>query len=536
MLFTSCARYGPSLAVALGGSRRLLSPCRALRRGVLQSSCLTGATRFCVVGRTRPRLQRTTQDADLVAAWMTTKREAGAEEEEARERQALDVELEPVDLKKLTLPLHSMETIPADVVANIVAKDKTIVFSPHRKQKDVTRRLLRMKYRYSIQPLGMVLHFRFFTLGGAKQEGAAATGITQDHFQRIKEKLRTFTRFIILDKRWPLEVSLEVTPIMQRSPTEFKSMEDVAHMLSRVMAEELHIGAWCGMSSTPVLAKMACEASQKQNPQDPKAVVSGGILCSRHYDLPTHEAVKEFVANIPLSDVPVMGKAQVELLKSVYGIRNCGDILAQEERLGFSLSQQTMEFFLSVAHGAMRLESEIGTTLRQKSPRCKSAQVRRESKYGRVISEEQFINTVLTVFDTVHKDLLLYDFVAGRVSLDTRRFVPRVFWVTEEYEDVTPRTNSRERLREAVLRLAKRFAPRRTEELLDMYILSIHLSDIRTWVEEYEGGSSGNGRVRRGPTVRKSAPVSPEEKKKKCGREVQWYEMMTPINLEASRF
>ncbi|ESL08417.1 hypothetical protein TRSC58_03880 [Trypanosoma rangeli SC58] len=510
MSFTSCVRYGPSLAVALSGTRRLQSLCCTLRRGVLQMSCLVSAKRFCAVCCTRRRLQRPRRDAGVLATVTTKKREAECRAVD------FDMELEPVDVKKLALPLHLMETIPPDVVANIMAKDKTIVFSPHRKQKDVTRRLLRMKYRYSIQSLGMVLHFRFFALGGDNQEGATTlAAITPDQFQRIKEKLRTLTRFIILDERWPLEVSVEVTPIMQHSPNEIKSIEDVVHMLSRVMAEELHVGAWCGMSSTPILAKMACEASQKQHPQDPKAVVSGGIMCSEHYNLPTHEAVEKFVANIPLSDVPVMGKAQVELLRSVYGIRTCGDILAQEERLGFSFSQQTMDFFLSVAYGAMRLESEIGTTLRQKGARCKSAQVRRESRYGRVISEEQFIKTVLTVFDTVHRDLLLYDFVAGRVSLDTRRFVPRVFWVTEEYEDVTPRTNNRERLQEAVLRLAKRFAPRRTKEVLDMYILSVHLSDVRTWTEEYEGEARPNSRVRRGPTVRKTAPVSPSEKKSK---------------------
>ncbi|RNE96740.1 DNA-directed DNA polymerase [Trypanosoma rangeli] len=513
MSFTSCVRYGSSLAVALSGTRRLQPPCCTLQRGMLQMSCLVGAQRFCAVCCTRRRLQRTRRDADVLTAVTTKKREAGEAECGGMD---LDMELEPVDLKKLALPLHLMETIPPAVVANIVAKDKTIVFSPHRKQKDVSRRLFRMKHRYSIQPLGMVLHFRFFALHGDKQDGVTRLAdITPDHFHRIKEKLRTFTRFIVLDERWPLEVSVEVTPIMQRSPTEIKSIEDVVHMLSRVMAEELHVGAWCGISSTPILAKMACEASQKQHPQDPKAAVSGGILCSERYDLPTHEAVEKFVANIPLSDVPVMGKAQVELLKSVYGIRTCGDILAQDERLGFTFSQQTMEFFLSVAYGVMRVESEIGTTLRQKGARCKSAQVRRESRYGRVISEEQFIKTVLAVFDTVHRDLLLYDFVAGRISLDTRRFAPRVFWVTEEFEDVTPRTNNRERLQEAVLRLAKRFAPRRTKEMLDMYILSIHLSDVRTWTEEYEGGTHASCRARRGSTVRKTAPVPPSEKKSK---------------------
>ncbi|EAN87785.1 hypothetical protein C3747_123g134 [Trypanosoma cruzi] len=543
MLLGSCARYAPSIAAVSGGSWRLLLPCRLLRRNVSHSFFLTGTRCFCVVCHTFPRLQRLNGDtnAGAVAATTTattmTRRRRGrrkrAEGEVDGEGVDIDMELEPVDLGKLALPLHLMETIPPDVIANIVAKDKTIVFSPHRKKHDVMRRITRMKYRYSVQPLGKVFHFCFFSPTGTTSNGAVRK-ITPEDFQRVKDKLRMLTRFIIVDKRWPLEVSVEVTPIIERAPSENNSLVDVANMLSRTLADELRIGAWCGISSTPVLAKMACEASRNQPPLRPAALASGGILSLKHYDLPTHESLKEFLADVPLSDIPVLGKAQVELLKSVYGIKKCGDISAQEDRMGFSLAPATMDFFLSIAYGAIRLENEIGITLRQKGTRCKAAQIRRESQYGRIVSEEQFINTVLTIFDSVHKDLLLHDFVTGRVSIDTRRTVPRVFWVTEEYEEITPRTNNREILRETTLRLAKRFAPRRTKEFLDVYIVSIHFSEIRTWDEEYGGASITHGNIRRRRRSGKKFPSGGPGEKDKVGIKnslMQWNEPIMPRGI-----
>ncbi|EKF38480.1 hypothetical protein MOQ_001315 [Trypanosoma cruzi marinkellei] len=546
MLLGSCARSAPSIAAVSGGSWRLLLPCRLLQRNVSHSSFLTGTRCFGVVCHTFPRFQRlnghTNAGANAAAAAATTTRRRGRgrgrKKKEEKEEEAdgdgvdIDMELEPVDLGKLALPLHLMETIPPDVIANIVAKDKTIVFSPHRKKHDVTRRIMRMKYRYSIQSLGKVFHFCFFAPTDTNRNGAVRN-ITPEDFQRVKDKMRTLTRFIIVDERWPLEMSIEVTPIIERAPSDNNSLVDVANMLSRVLADELHIGAWCGISSTPVLAKMACEAGRNEPSLHPAALASGGILSLKHYDLPTHESLKEFLANVPLSDIPVLGEAQVELLKTVYGIRNCGDISTQEERMGFSLAPATMDFFLSIAYGAIRLENEIGITLRQKGARCKAAQVRRESQYGRVVSEEQFINTVLTVFDSVHKDLLLYDFVTGRVSLETRRTVPRVFWVTEEYEDITPRTNNREILRETTLRLAKRFAPRRTKEFMDVYIVSIHFSDIRTWDEEYEGEANTHGRVRRRHRGKKPPLVGPEDKNNMGSKSklMQWDEPIMPRGI-----
>ncbi|ORC89809.1 uncharacterized protein TM35_000113430 [Trypanosoma theileri] len=474
VLFRSCTHYGSSNLTVAGGSR-------IHRREVSRhfSSLLTSAMYFRF---SPPQLRRRgpKKIRDFASLAMNEK------EEEEWKNVNIDMDLEPVDLRKLKLPLHTMKIIPPDVIANVMAKDKTIVFSPLRKQEEVTQRLGRMRHYQSLQTLGKVLHFRFFTLNDSNDSKGVFQDITPETFQRVKEVLRTLTRFIVTDERWPVEISIEISSLISGDSQKVQSEDEVVKMLNNIFAEQLHIGAWCGMSSTPVIAKMACEVSQKEYSLTPKDILSGGIVHIKKYNLPTHESVKKFVADVPLSSIPVMGPAQVQLLKEVYGITKCGEVSLYAERIGYSLSQATMEFFYAVAHGLARVPGEVGTTMFRKAPRCKAAQVRRESKYGRIVSEEHFIDTVRAIFDIVYKDLLVHDYVTGRVTLDTRRTVPRVFWVTEEYEDIHPRTNDREVLREIVLRLAKRFAPRRTEELLDTYTVSIHFADIRTWREEQE--------------------------------------------------
>ncbi|KEG09798.1 hypothetical protein DQ04_04621030 [Trypanosoma grayi] len=500
--------------MALSGSRRLALPYRTLRRGALQLTCLSNASRL------RGDCPHSAQSQPCKQNGHAKRQEVNAvedNEDEEWKNVDIDMELDPVDIKKLALPLHAMETIPPDIISNILAKDKTIVFSPTRKRMDVCRRLRRMKYRCSVQPLGKVLHFRFFSLEGPVNGRGAAKDITPECLQRIKAVLRTYTRFIVTDDQWPLELSLEVTPLMQQQEPHLQSELEVAEKLSCVLSKELCVGAWCGISSTPILAKMACDAGQREHTLKSKDFLTGGIVYINQYSLPTHESLEKFMADLPVSAIPVVGAAQVKLLKDVYGITKCGEIAEQEERLGYSLCPATTEYFLSIAYGTMRLRGEIATTLLRKASRCKTAQIRRESQYGRVVPEEQFIGTVMTIFDTVYKDLIMHDFVCGRVSLETRRTVPRVFWVTEEYEDLGTRTNDRDLLREVVLRLAKQFAPRRTKELLDVYSICVHFADIRSWTEEHEGADVGSmcGRGRGRGRRKLETPASPEEKKRR---------------------
>ncbi|KAH9600369.1 UmuC domain [Trypanosoma melophagium] len=516
-LFRSCTHYGNSILTVVVGSGRL-------RRGDLwmYSSSSSLLTRVMYFHSDSPLLRRSgpKKKREFTGLALTE------EEEEQFKNINLDMDLEPVDLIKLKLPLHTMETIPPDVIANLVAKDKTIVFSPLRKEEDIRQRIERMRHHQIIQPLGKVLHFRFFMLNDSNNK-EDLQDITPETFQRIKEFLRSFTRFIVTDERWPVELSIEISPLISEDSQKMRSEDEVVKMLSDLFAEQLRIGAWCGMSSTPVMAKMACNDGQKEHSLTKENLISGGIIHTKKYDLPTHESLKKFVADIPLSSIPVMGPAQVQLLKEVYGITKCGEVALYAERIGYSLSQATMEFFYAVGNGIVRVRSEVGTTMFRKAPRCKAAQVRREAKYGRVVSAEQFIDTVMNIFDTVYKDLVVHDYVTGRVTIDTRRTIPRIFWVTEEYEDIQPRTNDRELLREVVHRLAKRFAPRRNEELLDMYTVSIHFADIRTWSEEHElkeepvpetteTTEKPKPKVLRAePSRRTPSPLSPGEKKQR---------------------
>ncbi|CBH17854.1 hypothetical protein, conserved [Trypanosoma brucei gambiense DAL972] len=466
---------------------------------------------------------------------------------EGKERDGdMDVELVPVDVKKLALPLHLTDSIPQDIVDNIVARDRTLVFAPNMKILDLHRRLSRMKYRISVQPLGKVLHFRFFRL--CKLSSGMPGDVTVETFRSIQQKLSEYTRFLVMDERWPLELSLEITPIIEHQRKQMlecqgecrvSTAEDVMELLSSVFSAELRVGAWCGLSCTPVLAKMACDECHRKHKLCRQDYSRGGVVGTVRYDIRSHKEAKEFVQNLSLGDIPVVGKPQARLLEDVYGITKCGGIADQEVRLGFSLSQSTMEFFLSVAYGTVRLPSEATTTLLRKPPRCKAAHIRRESQFGRVVSDEQFINTVMSVFDNVYTDLVEHDFVTGRVMIETRRTLPRTHWVVEESEDIAPRTSDRDLLREVTIRLARRFAPRRTEELRDIYSVGVHFGDVRSWSENErlqkkavavsEGGSPTTGGRKDGvigaangvpaPTVPKgsSSAGARQQKRKRTG-------------------
>ncbi|CCD15476.1 unnamed protein product [Trypanosoma congolense IL3000] len=408
--------------------------------------------------------------------------------EDALEGVDINMKLDPVDVGKLALPLHLMDTISQDVIDNIIARDKTIVFSPNKKRRDVYRRLLRMKHRSSIQPLGQVLHLRFFPLRNPTNRRPADISLEDAH--RIREKLCQYTRYLVTDNRWPTELSLDANPVIQQQREQMgnpagtscvQSVDDVMELLSRVLSNELNLGAWCGVSCTPVLAKMACDECHREYKLRPRDYARGGIVANKDYSLSSHEEAKAFVRDLPLSVIPVLGQAQVKLLKDVFGITKCGEIAEQELRLGFSLSPSTMEYFLSVAYGTVRLPSEVATTLVRKVTRWRTANLRRESQFGRVVTDEQFLNTVTSVFESAYNDIVAHDFVVGAVLLESRRCTPSVRWEVEEVEELDKRTNDHDLLRDITLRLAKRFAPRRIARLQDSYSISVHFRDACTW-------------------------------------------------------
>ncbi|KAH8609457.1 putative impB mucB samB family [Trypanosoma vivax] len=355
--------------------------CLALQRGwyhglkCLPFHCMVAAARFMSAGSSLAH--RTSGNGFSILAETKAVKD-NKNDKTADELLAEDpsIKLQPVDMKKLSLPLHTMEKIPEDVAANVLARDRSIVFSPLRKQSEVFRRLFRIKHSFSVQPLGNVVHFRFYSLDDVTRTGMP-TDISAEKFLEIKEKLRAFTRFVVTDDRWPLELSLEVTQCIKKmeecSENEMESgstttKEDVVQLVSRVLSDELNVGAWCGLSCTPVLAKMACDACVASYTLRPVDLVSGGVVRQKCYDLKTHAELQNFMKELPLSEVPVLGPAQVRLLKDVFNVERCGQLAEIEERLCFTFSPQSTEFFLALAYGTMRLRGEVTTTLCGRCP------------------------------------------------------------------------------------------------------------------------------------------------------------------------
>lgn len=135
-------------------------------------------------------------------------------------------------------------------------------------------------------------------------------------------------------------------------------------------AATLHVPRVCiGVASSPVLAKIACDAevavvltrlrdvgSQKESGAGDRKNGEWVPLVSvrslyRHTR--SSSAAQEFVKTLPVAQVPLFTPAFVELLRRVFEVRTCGDLLRKRVLLCFCFSSATALACLCAACGQM---------------------------------------------------------------------------------------------------------------------------------------------------------------------------------------
>ncbi|KPA85340.1 hypothetical protein ABB37_01666 [Leptomonas pyrrhocoris] len=129
-----------------------------------------------------------------------------------------------------------------------------------------------------------------------------------------------------------------------------------------------------GVASSPVLAKIACDAEVTvimKKLEDLAAREQGAAstttgaekvslisVRSLHRHTSSLKAVRKLLADFPVSQIPLFSPSFVKLLREAFDIRTCEDLYVQQNVLCFCLSPNTFRVCYSVACGCMSFPIE----------------------------------------------------------------------------------------------------------------------------------------------------------------------------------
>ncbi|KPI88832.1 hypothetical protein ABL78_2026 [Leptomonas seymouri] len=135
-----------------------------------------------------------------------------------------------------------------------------------------------------------------------------------------------------------------------------------------------------GVASSPVLAKMACDAEvaavlkrledlverekgeMPHKKDDEKVPLISVRSLFRHTK--SLKEICEFMSTIPVSQVPLFSPPFVDLLREVFAIRTCEDLYVHQNMLCFCLSPKTFHLCYAVACGCMQFPIEETVALK----------------------------------------------------------------------------------------------------------------------------------------------------------------------------
>ncbi|TPP40486.1 ATPase associated with various cellular activities (AAA) family protein [Leishmania donovani] len=143
---------------------------------------------------------------------------------------------------------------------------------------------------------------------------------------------------------------------------------------STVAASTASVRVCIGVATSPVLAKIACDAEvlavvaklrgeQAATLTADKGGGRSGVplvsIRSFHRHIRSMKASRDFMASFPVSRVPVFTPAFVDLLKHTFGIVTCGDFYEKRYLLYYCMSRDTARACYAAAFGRMYFEAEV---------------------------------------------------------------------------------------------------------------------------------------------------------------------------------
>ncbi|KAJ1388355.1 UmuC domain [Sesbania bispinosa] len=135
------------------------------------------------------------------------------------------------------------------------------------------------------------------------------------------------------------EAYLDITEVCKKRNTK---SEDIAQELRASVYEETGLTCSAGVAPNRLLAKV-CSDINKPNGQ---------------YVLPNERvAIMAFISTLPIRKIGGIGKVTENILKEVFGINTCEQMLEKASYLGALFSQSTADFFYSVGLGLGKTDS-----------------------------------------------------------------------------------------------------------------------------------------------------------------------------------
>ncbi|KAJ1381624.1 UmuC domain [Sesbania bispinosa] len=135
------------------------------------------------------------------------------------------------------------------------------------------------------------------------------------------------------------EAYLDITEVCKKRNTK---SEEIAQELRASVYEETGLTCSAGVAPNRLLAKV-CSDINKPNGQ---------------YVLPNERvAIMAFISSLPIRKIGGIGKVTENILKEVFGINTCEQMLEKASYLGALFSQSTADFFYSVGLGLGKTDS-----------------------------------------------------------------------------------------------------------------------------------------------------------------------------------
>ncbi|RNF01122.1 DNA polymerase kappa, partial [Trypanosoma conorhini] len=195
------------------------------------------------------------------------------------------------------------------------------------------------------------------------------------------------------------ELTMEVTAYLRAHPG--MTAADVASEFRARVFAETRLTASAGIGPTATLSKIASNY-KKPNGQ-------------HELQLRTRADVMDFMKNLPVRTVPGIGPVQ-EAALGVLGIRSCGSLWRQREKLCFLFPAKTFRFYLSVGLGVMKSHAD-----RLRNDRTQKTIGHETTFRRRLKSEAELKQVVHKALVTAHTTLLCRREATQHVMLHLKR-------------------------------------------------------------------------------------------------------------------